>query len=58
MSDEYKPVPNADRLTLISNRIRIIALGCKNKDAFSCDFGNEFAPKVREYLVECFGEES
>jgi hypothetical protein len=54
---EYKPAPKLDRLTLISNRIRIIATGCKNNDVLSCEFGNEFAPRVREYLAECFGEE-
>jgi hypothetical protein len=52
-----KETPSVDKLTLISNRIRIIAIGCKNTDVFSCEFGNEFAPRVREYLVECFGEE-
>ena len=38
----------------MSRRIRMFALHCKNKDAFSCEFGNEFAPKVEEYLRECW----
>jgi hypothetical protein len=55
MSD-YKPVPNLDKLTIISNKIRNIATGCKNRDPWSCEFGDEFVPKVREYLEECLGE--
>ena len=40
--------------TLIANRIRILAIDCKSTDTLSCEFGNEFAPKVEEYLRECF----
>lgn len=54
---EWKPAPNLDKLTIIANRIRIITIGCKNRDTLSCEFGNEFAPRVREYLSEQFGEE-
>jgi len=38
--------------------IRILAMGCKDKDVFSCAFGNEFAPKVEDYLRECLQGES
>lgn len=38
----------------MSRRIRIFALHCKNKDACSCEFGNEFAPMVEGYLRECW----
>lgn len=41
-------------LTLIANRVRILAIDCKSRDTFSCEFGNEFAPKVKDYLRECF----
>lgn len=41
--------------TLIANRIRILAIGCKDRDTLSCGFGNEFAPKVENYLRELFG---
>ena len=40
----------------IANFIRRIAIGCKNHDATSCEFGNEFAPAVEKYLRECFQE--
>jgi hypothetical protein len=43
--------------TLIANRIRILALHCKNRDTLSCEFGNEFAPKVEDYLRECFEDD-
>jgi len=46
-----------DRNTRISNRIRMITLWCKNTNTLTADFGNEFAPKVKEYLDECFGKE-
>ena len=45
-----------DRGALISNHIRMIALGCKNRDTFTAEFGNEFSAKVEKYLIECFGE--
>ena len=56
-NEEWKPAPNVDRLTLMANRIRILAFSCKSREVFSCEFGNEFAPKVEDYLRECFGEE-
>jgi len=40
----------------MSRIIRILAMGCEDKDVLSCAFGNEFAPKVEEYLRECLGE--
>ena len=43
-----------DKYTLIANRIRILTFGCKNQDPLSSEFGNEFAPKVEEYLREAF----
>ena len=46
-----------DKNTRISNRIRMIALGCKNSNTLTAKFGNEFATKVKEYLDECFGKE-
>ena len=47
-------VSGAPDFVEMSRRIRMFALLCKNKDAFSCEFGNEFAPKVEEYLRECW----
>ena len=38
----------------IATQIRLIALRCKNTNTYTCDFGNEFAEKVEEYLRECF----
>ena len=43
-----------DKYTLAANIIRIMTLGCKSKDVMSCEFGNEFAPRVEEYLREVF----
>ena len=40
--------------TLIANKIRILAIDCKDRDTLSCAFGNEFAPKVEKYLRELF----
>ena len=45
-------MPDVEEMSRI---IRIMAMGCKDKDVFSCAFGNEFAPKVEEYLRECLG---
>ena len=50
----YDETSGSPDYTLIANKIRILALGCKSKDSFSCEFGNEFAPKVEDYLRECF----
>ena len=57
-NEEWDQAPNLDKLTIIANRIRLMTFGCKNKDVLSCDFGNEFAPRVREYLAEQFGEDT
>ena len=46
-------MPDVEEMARI---IRIMALWCKDKDVLSCVFGNEFAPKVEEYLRECLGE--
>ena len=35
-----------------ADRIRILAIGCKNHDVMSCEFGNEFGDKVEEYIRE------
>ena len=43
-----------DKFTEIANRIRIMTFGCKNKDIMSCEFGNEFAPRVEALLREEF----
>ena len=51
---DYVPTPNLSEFTVIANRIRILAIGCKNRDALSCEFGNEFTPRVEAYLRECF----
>ena len=51
---DYVPTPNLSEFTVIANRIRILTIGCKNRDVLSCEFGNEFAPKVEAYLRECF----
>ena len=51
---DYFPAQNLSEFTVMANRIRIIALGCKNRDVLSCEFGNEFAPRVEAYLRECF----
>lgn len=40
--------------TIIANNIRILAIDCKSRDTLSCEFGNEFAPKVEAYLRKCF----
>jgi hypothetical protein len=54
LHDDSGQAGGSPDFTLIANRIRILALGCKNNDALSCEFGNEFAPKVEDYLRECF----
>lgn len=43
-----------DKYKLAANRIRIMTFGCESKDVMSCEFGNEFAPRVEEYLREVF----
>lgn len=42
----------SEDIRVIANQIRILAIGCKSSDAMSCEFGNEFTPKVEEYLRE------
>ena len=43
-----------DKYKLVADIIRIITFDCKSKDVMSCEFGNEFAPRVEEYLREVF----
>lgn len=34
----------------MADTIRMIALHCESADVLSCEFGNEFAKKVEEFL--------
>ena len=40
----------------MAHRIRMLALSCKNRHTQTCEFGNEFADRVEEYLQKCFDE--
>ena len=48
---------NAPDYRSISTQIRLIALRCKNTRTYTCEFGNEFAEKVEEYLRSVFGRD-